>query len=113
MNRTKTSTARRESGKVGVAWYRKEQWSQLLQISEDAEQLEGTYEEWLGIASEHMTQIEAAGIPAQKVDLDVNELLAWCQSRGLPVNAESRARFTAEKVRAQSEEPKDLSQSRR
>jgi hypothetical protein len=111
MKRIKKPEARSHGVKVGVAWYRKEQWSRLREISEDADRLEETYDEWLGVASESFARFQAAGMPVEKVDIDVNELLTWCQSQGSPVNADSRARFTPEKIRIQNQEPRSLRQT--
>ncbi len=50
MKRRRASAPRRgESAafsQVGIAWYRPEQWARLLEISEDRDDLETTWEEW-------------------------------------------------------------------
>jgi hypothetical protein len=49
----------------------------------------------------------ADGIPAdvqvEKIDIDVEEVLAWCNVNGLPMNASSRSRFVSERVRQKYE----------
>ena len=35
---------------MGVAWYRRDQWDRLLDISSDHAELENTYEEWKAVA---------------------------------------------------------------
>src|SRR6266567_1153697 len=90
---------------TGIAWYRSEQWERLREVSEDAENLEETYEAWLQTAE----RIIREGIPAdqtiEKVDLDVEEVLAWCNARGLAINAETRSRYVSERLRQKYEEP--------
>ena len=88
---------------VGVAWYRKEQWPRLLEIADDREKLEDTYEDWVKIAEKTMGEMEALGLSLAKVDIDVEELLAWCQKRKIPVNGSARARFTSAKLQEISE----------
>jgi hypothetical protein len=36
------------------------------------------------------------GVHAEKIDVDVEELLAWCRAEGLEVNGKARARYAAE-----------------
>ena len=47
------------------------------------------------------------GIPAdvvvEEIDIDVEEVLAWCNVQGLPMNASSRSRFVSERVRQKHE----------
>src|SRR5437773_9061366 len=64
---------------VGVAWYRSAQWDLLRRISSDKAAMEDTYEEWLADARASILELKRIGIDAQPVDVDVNELLAWCQ----------------------------------
>ncbi len=36
-----------QNTEVGIAWYEAEQWSRLLEISADRDELEETYQEWV------------------------------------------------------------------
>jgi len=84
---------------LGIAWYRRDQWSRLRELSLDADELEATYEEWLVWATERLEELKAKGVAAHKVDVDVEELLNWCWKNALPVAAPARAQFAAERVR--------------
>lgn len=88
---------------LGVAWYRKEQWGRLLEISEDRDRLEETYEAWEASARASLPKLRRQGIIPRRVDIDVEELLRWCQSEGRPVDASARVIFTAEKLREKIE----------
>lgn len=83
---------------LGVAWYRPEQWNRLLEIAADRDGLEDTYEEWLRFAERSLPQLSRHGILPQKVDIDVEELLQWCNDQNCPVNASARVKFVAEKL---------------
>ena len=85
--------------KLGIAWFRPEQWSRLLEISEDREDLEETFTEWESLAEEKLRDLRAQGLDAEKITIDVEELLVWCKSRGLSVNASARSQYVAELVR--------------
>ena len=86
---------------LGVAWYRKEQWGRLLEISEDRDQLEDTYEAWEANAKASLPKLRKQNVIPHKVDIDVEELLRWCHSERRPVNGSARAVFTAGKLSEQ------------
>lgn len=88
---------------VGVAWYRPEQWARLREISEDVENLEDTHEEWRQKAEQVIRDSIPADVTWEKVDIDVEEVLAWCNVLGLPMNAQSRARYVSERLRQKHE----------
>ena len=84
---------------TGVAWYRPGQWQRLRDVSDDVDNLEETYDAWLQTAKRMLREGIPAGIVVRKIDIDVEEVLAWCNVRGLPMNAQSRTQFVAERVR--------------
>ena len=86
---------------IGVAWYRKEQWGDLLGVSEDRDKLEATYGEWLIEANLALRRMRQSGMDIRKVDVDVEELVRWCREQGRPVNAASRAYYVAERVKGE------------
>jgi hypothetical protein len=85
--------------KFGIAWFRPEQWSRLLEISKDREDLEETFAEWESLAEEKLRELRAQGLDAEKVTIDLEKLLAWCKSRGLSVDASTRSQYVAEMLR--------------
>ena len=92
---------------TGIAWYRAEQWPQLLEVAADRTELERTYDEWQAVAKTALVDVARAGVSARKVEVDVNELVAWCHSQGRPVDAAARSAFAALKLRqAEKEEQK-------
>ena len=87
----------------GVAWYRREQWPRLRDVSADADALEETYDEWEAMALDALQQLRARGIEPARIDIDVEELLRWCQAGGRPVDAKARSAFAAIKTRQHHE----------
>ena len=85
---------------TGVAWYRPEQWQRLRDVSEDVDNLEETYEAWLQTAERMLRDGIPAGVVVERVDIDVEEVLAWCNVRGLPMNAPVRCRTRSSKPRS-------------
>jgi len=89
-----------ESGAIlGIAWYRREEWSHLLEIAADRDELEDTYEEWLRNAEARLHEMVEAGINPMRVFINLEELQEWCTAQGRPLDGSARAVFTAEKVR--------------
>jgi hypothetical protein len=83
----------KEKSVMGVGWYRPEQWQRLREISVDADKLEKTHAEWLGIAEKTVKDLERLGLSIIKVDVDVEELQSWSHQQGLPVDGNARAQF--------------------
>jgi hypothetical protein len=93
----------------GIAWYSREQWDKLREISVDRGTLGYTYDDWLSKAENTQARTGAAGANAEKVVVDVDELETWCHSRGWVINEKSRLRFVAHLVRRKNQEPeKDI-----
>ena len=78
---------------VGIAWYRREQWSLLLSLIPDAEVFPKSYDEWLAKATGTLRDLSANGVAAQKVDVDVTELIRWTKSRNRAPDGAARAEY--------------------
>jgi hypothetical protein len=101
-----TNTKKKHSSKkdsesaaiLGIAWYRREEWSHLLEIAADRDELEDTYEEWLRNAETKLHEMAEAGINPMRVLINLEELQEWCIVQGRPLDGSARAVFTAEKL---------------
>jgi hypothetical protein len=51
---------------IGIGWYKKEQWSLLRENSEDVDELENTYYEWLAIANDTIRKFSDSGYRVEK-----------------------------------------------
>ena len=81
---------------IGIGFYRREQWPLLLETSVDAHILGKTYDEWLEVLDLSIEKIRAHGIEPELIDVDINELLVFCEKQGIKNNAEARSRFIRE-----------------
>jgi len=84
---------------TGIAWYRREQWTRLRELASDADKLEESYEDWLAGAQKTLLQMGVAGVRAQRVDVDLDELARWCRAEGRPLDSAARAAFAASRLR--------------
>ena len=93
-----SSDSEHEVSRIGIAWYRRDQWEELLEASVDREELEDTYEEWLEIARNRLVEFATEGVTTQRVDVDVSELIQWCRKEGRPIDSPARAAYAAHKL---------------
>ena len=84
---------------TGFAWYRREQWSRLRERASDRDKLDDSYDEWLAGAQKALLEMALAGVPARRVDVDVDALFRWCEAEGRSVDSAARAAFVAEELR--------------
>ena len=71
----------------------------LEEIAPDIREMCESYEEWHAGAVRALNGLKRAGRRAEKVTVDVEELLAWCQAGDRPVDAAARSEFAAVKLR--------------
>ena len=102
MPRKSPSRRRRPTTKIrpvqAVPWFKPDQWQRLRERSADAEHLEPTHEAWAAAQDRRIEELERAGISVSRVEVDVDELVDWCQARGLSMDAVARANFAADKL---------------
>jgi hypothetical protein len=84
---------------IGVGWYRPEQWALLLSASVDRDELESTHAEWVDSAESSLKVIRATEHNPIKIDIDVEEMIAWSQENGRDLDGYARSQFIAAKTR--------------
>lgn len=83
---------------IAIVWYRSEQWQRVRDIAVDADEMESNYLEWLKQAEEKFKQLESSGVRVEKVDIDSEKLVLWCNERGLENDGQARSRYAAERL---------------
>lgn len=73
---------------TGIVWYQRDQWTRLRELASDADKLEESYEDWLAGAQETLVQMRVAGVRAQRVDVDLDELAHWCRAGSRPLDSD-------------------------
>jgi len=94
---------KRKDIRIGIAWYREDQWQLLRSTASDSESIEDTYQEWMQIAGESIEKLKKHGLDPVKVDFDVHEFNGWCNTHKRNPNAESRSEYAAELLRKKDE----------
>jgi hypothetical protein len=85
--------------KIGVAWYREDQWPLLKSTASDPEAIEDTYHEWLEHIGKAMKKLKREDYEPVKIDFDVNKFNDWCRINKKDPNGESRAEYTTHFLR--------------
>jgi hypothetical protein len=84
---------------IGIAWFRPEQWQRLLAAAADASELETTYEEWERHATKTLKRLRRGGVDVRKVDVNVEELIAWCKEQMCKLDGNARAEYASHRLR--------------
>ncbi len=83
---------------VGIGYYKCEQWQRLRDTAVDSDILEPAYDEWLEVLDSSIEKIRAHGLEPELVEVDVEDLLAFCKKEGLQNTGATRARFIVERA---------------
>ena len=62
----------------------------------DKEVLEDTFVEWEAGMKKRIPEYKKEGMRVEKVLIDVDELVAWCREKQIPVDGKARALYAAE-----------------
>jgi hypothetical protein len=81
---------------IGIAWFDREQWRRLAEVVPDRTELDDTFEAWERSARKAIKNFERNGRAVEKVQVKVEELLAWCLLNGTTPNGASRAKYVLE-----------------
>src|SRR5437016_14121324 len=80
---------------VGLAWFDRKQWQRLIEVVEDRNELDDTYEQCQQSALDAVRMIERQGQKVERVHVEVQSLVTSRKAKGLPVNGKSRAEYVA------------------
>lgn len=89
---------------VGVCWYRQEQYERFLASADDREALEDTWADWQVTAERVLRQYRARGLNIRKVEIDLDDLLAYCRAEGRPNDGAARSAYVAHLLEREHDE---------
>lgn len=78
---------------VGLAWFTREQWQRLAEVTDDRSALDDTFEQWERNALATLHRLRSQGHSVRKVMVDVETLVAWCRGRGRRIDSAARADY--------------------
>lgn len=87
---------------LGIGEYRKEDYPEILLISDDRDILDQTWEEWKNRKKEVVKQLRNSYTTIVDVVVYPKELEKYYKENGLLINRSSRAEFVTDTLRKQS-----------
>lgn len=89
-----------DSSVVGFSKYNKEDYPEILRMSEDADEMFDTWEEWKESSENGAKQMKDQGYKVVEVLITPTELLIFCKENGLAINGGARSQYTSNKTGA-------------
>jgi hypothetical protein len=80
---------------AGMAWYLAEDFSEIKALMEDGHKLHSSHAGWQAAAEQGEKSLSAKGVRVYRAIVRPAAFKAWCDARGLKLNAEARNQFAA------------------
>lgn len=82
---------------VKLAYYNKKDWKRFTEIADDRESLHDTWNQWHKDFLKMKKNLLSQGMEVVDVEVDLDELIRYCQLNGLKNNGSTRSRFVQTK----------------
>lgn len=79
----------------GVLWWKPEQWEKARKVCLNGDDFFETYLEWEIRAEKTIKQLREHRLKVVKVEIDLNELVAWCKQENKPLGGKARSEFVS------------------
>jgi hypothetical protein len=76
-----------------VPWFTAESWPKMCEAAADRSNLFDTFEEFERSVTASVDDAIAKGQPVEKIQIDVDALIAWCKAEGRPLDGKARQMF--------------------
>jgi hypothetical protein len=94
-----------EARRIGLPWYRAQDYAQIRAMMADAHALASSYDAWRAAAENNEQVARTAGLDVVRVVIEPEAFAAWCAERSLPPDSGARMRFVAESARETARDP--------
>lgn len=79
--------------RVGIGWYKREEYDRIKTVMEDGNKLPATYDQFLTAFEQGIQVLRRGGHIPVKVYIDPDAFPLWCRERGMNVDARARLAF--------------------
>lgn len=83
---------------IGVAYYSKQVYQQLLILADIRENMPDTYRDWQVEYKRFRDGMRNLGVHTEPLEMNLQELRLWLLQNDLPNTGASRSRFVSEKM---------------
>jgi len=80
---------------LGLACYRKEDWKKFVQMADDKNELEDTWEKWHTNLRKLEETLDSQHIKYTEVIIDLEDLERYCKKKRLPNISKTRSRYVS------------------
>jgi len=81
---------------IGMAWYDRADYPEILRVMADADRLPRTYDDWLQRSGQGEQELIAQGVRVFRAVIKPQPFIGWCALRGLKLDAKARMAFATE-----------------
>lgn len=82
---------------IKLAYYRKEDWKRFIKIIDDRENMHDTWKNWHKAFVKTKRDLVSHGFEVTDVIIDLDELMNYCEMRGIKNDGKARSQFVQTK----------------
>lgn len=82
---------------IKIAYYRKKDWDRFITIIDDRENMHDTWKEWHKAFLKIRKDMIAQGFELVTTEIDLDELINYCDRKGIKNDGKARSQFVQEK----------------
>jgi hypothetical protein len=82
--------------RIGLPWYRREDYSRIREMMSDRHNLAPTYDQWLAAAENNESVGRQAGLDIVRVVIEPDAFARWCGEKGIEPASAARMDYAAE-----------------
>jgi hypothetical protein len=93
-----TSSDKQPRMRTAIAWYHSEEWHRWKEISDDRDTMCESYDHWLEGAEHLVKTFTKDGVEVHRVEIGVDEFVAWATKNGVTKDGRARSDFASQKL---------------
>lgn len=82
---------------IRLAYYRKKDWKRFIKKIEDRESMHNNWNEWHKAFLKTKEKLISQGFDVTDIEIDLNELINYCEMRGIKNDGKARSQFVQAK----------------
>jgi hypothetical protein len=82
---------------IKIAYYKKKDWSRFLSLIDDRESMHNNWHDWYTAFAKIKQDLIKEGFQVVEIEVDLDELLDYCRTRGLKNIGSTRSQFVQNK----------------
>jgi hypothetical protein len=87
-----------QARRIGLPWYHRKDYSDILDMMADRHNLAPAYDHWLMAAHNNEQVAQQAGLEVVRVMIEPAPFARWCESVGRAPDSAARAAYVSERV---------------